>query len=155
MPGSREKTVSFNLQDENGRSRSFEDLVGRKGLVMYVYPRDSTSGCTLEAKEFSERLASFRRRGYNVVGVSKDSVSSHSRFIEKSCLSIPLLSDPEASLIKGLGAWGEKKMAGRTFHGTVRSTFVLDMQGKIIKAYFKVKAKGHAEQVLEDLDSLK
>jgi len=144
----------FKLPDESGKEKTLKDLVRKKGMVLYTYPKDNTSGCTIEAKEFTEHLAAFRRRGFEVVGLSKDSVKSHCNFIEKHELKLPLLSDPEAELIQGLGAWGEKKMRGRTYQGILRATFVVDAKGKVLKVYPKVKARGHAEQVLEDLTSL-
>ncbi len=145
---------TFKLPDESGKDKTFKDLVRKKGMVLYTYPKDNTSGCTIEAKEFTEHLTAFRRRGFEVVGLSKDTVKSHCNFIEKHGLKVPLLSDPEAGLIQGLGAWGEKKMSGRTYMGILRATFVVDAKGKVLKVYPKVKARGHAEQVLEDLKSL-
>lgn len=149
-----DKVPTFHLSDETGQKKSLKDLVRKKGAVIYTYPKDNTSGCTIEAKEFTEHLATFRRRGYEVVGLSKDSVKSHCNFIEKHELRIPLLSDPEAELIQGLGAWAEKKSGGKTRMGIVRATFVVDAKGKILKTYPSVKARGHAEQVLDDLKSL-
>ncbi|MBW2527133.1 MAG: peroxiredoxin [Deltaproteobacteria bacterium] len=149
-----DKIPKFALPDQTGKAQRFKDLVGRKGLVLYTYPKDNTSGCTVEAKEFTAELTSFRRRGYNVVGLSKDSVKSHAGFIAKQELKVPLLSDPDAELIQGLGAWGKKTMAGREYMGIIRATFVFDAKGKVLKAYPKVKAKGHAEQVLADLKEL-
>ena len=150
-----DKIPKFKLPDESGQAKAFKDLTGKKGLVLYFYPKDNTSGCTVEAKEFTDQLTAFRRRGYNVVGVSKDSVASHCKFIDKHGLKVQLISDPETVLIQGMGAWGEKKMAGREYMGIIRRTFVINDKGKVLKAYPKVKAAGHAEQVLEDLKGLK
>lgn len=149
-----DKLPKFSLPDQSGKKRSLKDVVGRQGVVLYTYPKDNTSGCTLEAQEFTAELSAFRKRGYNVVGVSKDSVPSHQKFVGKHDLKVTLLSDPDAELIQGLGAWGQKKMAGRSYMGIVRMTFVADAKGKVLKAYPKVKAKGHAEQVLADLKEL-
>lgn len=149
-----DKLPEFTLSDETGQPKKLQDLVRKKGAVIYTYPKDNTSGCTIEANEFTEHLTAFRRRGYEVVGVSKDSVKSHCNFIEKHGLKVRLLSDPEAELLSGLGAWGEKKMRGRTYMGILRTTFVVDPKGKVLKVYPSVKAKGHAAQVLEDLKAL-
>ena len=149
-----DKLPTFQLKDQDGTVRTFSDLARKKGLVLYVYPKDNTSGCTVEAQEFTAQLTAFRRRGYEVVGVSKDSEKAHRNFIEKQGLKLTLLSDPEAELIQALGAWGEKKMRGRTYMGIVRSTFVVDADGVVRKVYPKVKARGHAEAGLQDLKSL-
>ena len=149
-----DKVPKFKLADETGSEKTLKDLVRKKGAVIYTYPKDNTPVCTVEAKEFTEHLTAFRRRGYEVVGLSKDSVKSHCNFIEKHELRVPLLSDPEAELIQGLGAWGEKKMRGKTYMGIIRATFIVDTRGKVLKVYPKVKTAGHAEQVLEDLKSL-
>ena len=149
-----DKIPKFCLPDQTGKDQTFKSIVGRKGLVLYTYPKDNTSGCTVEAKEFTAELTAFRRRGYNVVGLSKDSVKSHAGFVQKQELKLQLLSDPETELIQGLGAWGQKKMAGRSYMGIIRATFVFAANGKVLAAYPKVKAKGHAEQVLADLKRL-
>ncbi len=148
------KLKSFALEDQDGKRRTMDDLMGRKGLVLYFYPRDNTSGCTKEAVEFSEMLTKFRRRGYNVVGVSKDSVASHRKFVDKHGLKLTLLSDPDKILLQAAGAWGEKKNYGKVSMGTIRSTLVLAPDGRVLKSYSKVKAAGHAEKVYEDLGSL-
>lgn len=149
-----DKLSPFSLADQTGKKKKLADLVGRKGLVLYAYPKDNTSGCTIEAQEFTAHLTAFRRRGYNVVGISKDSVQAHCRFIEKQELRVDLLSDPETVLLDVMGAWGEKKNYGRTTMGIIRSTVVLSSKGKVLKTYPKVKARGHAEQVLGDLKEL-
>lgn len=149
-----DKLPAFRAKDQDGKERTFSDLARKKGLVLYAYPKDNTSGCTLEAQEFTEHLTAFRRRGYEVVGVSKDSVAAHQRFIDKQGLKVILLSDPETTLLQAMGAWGEKKMSGRTYMGIIRSTLVLDTKRVVRMAYPKVKARGHAAQVLEDLKSL-
>lgn len=148
------KVPKFKLSDETGEEKTFADLTRKKGLVFYVYPKDNTPGCTVESIEFTEHLTAFRRRGYEVVGVSKDSVKSHCNFIEKHSLRVVLLSDPDGKLIEGLGAWGEKKMAGRTYMGILRSTFVVGADGKVLSVYPKVNTNGHAAKVLEDLAAL-
>lgn len=148
------KLKNFSLEDQDGKVRTLDELMGRKGLVLYFYPRDNTSGCTKEAVEFSEMLTKFRRRGYNVVGVSKDSVASHRKFADKHGLKVTLLSDPDKVLLQAAGAWGEKKNYGKVSMGTIRSTLILDTNRKVLRSYSKVKAAGHAAQVYEDLAEL-
>ncbi|MFH1135718.1 MAG: peroxiredoxin [Pseudomonadota bacterium] len=147
------KVPDFTLPDQTGTNRTLTDLTGTKGLVLYVYPKDNTSGCTLEAQEFRDNAEEFRKLGLETAGLSKDSVKSHANFSAKLQLGFPLLSDPETTLIQALGAWGEKKAYGRTSLGTVRSTFVLDANGRVRAVYPKVKAPGHAAQVLADLQA--
>ncbi|MDY0004085.1 MAG: peroxiredoxin [Polyangia bacterium] len=146
-----DRLPELELPDETGKERSFEDLARRKGLVIYVYPKDSTPGCTLEAQEFSEQLPAFRRLGWEVVGLSRDSVKSHCGFIEKQGLSVSLLSDPDGAFIRALGAWGPKKMGGKEYEGILRTTFVVGADKAILKVYPAVKASGHAQAVLADL----
>lgn len=141
----------FSLPDQSGEEKTLADLAGPQGLVLFVYSKDNTSGCTAEAGEFQERLAGFAGLGYNLAGLSRDSVQSHVKFAAKLGLGYPLLSDPETGLHQSLGAWGSKKVKGEVKHGPVRSTVVTDAQGRVVKAYTKVKAKGHAQAVLEDL----
>lgn len=116
--------------------------------VLYFYPKDNTSGCTPEAKEFSEL-------GVKVYGISQDSRKSHEKFILKQELTVPLLSDPDRIAIKGLGVWIQKKLYGREYMGVDRSTFIIDDSGKILAAWNKVKARGHAAAVLQKVQELK
>lgn len=120
-------------------------------MVLYVYPKDNTSGCTTEAKEFNDAIDAFKEKGYGVAGISKDSVKSHQGFAEKYGLRFPLLSDPELTLLTAIDVYGDKIMYGRTVKGIIRSTFVLDSSSSTIKIYPKVKAAGHAAQVLKEL----
>ncbi len=145
---------SFSLPDQSGAPRSLENLSGPRGLALFVYSKDNTSGCSSEAKEFQERLAAIKALGFGLAGLSKDSPASHAKFAAKLGLGYPLLADPELVLLKALGAWGEKIMYGKPAQGAMRSTLVCDPQGKLLKVYAKVKAAGHAQQVLEDLASL-
>ncbi|MEM9595403.1 MAG: peroxiredoxin [Acidobacteriota bacterium] len=139
------------LPDQGGIERCFDDLVAANGLVLYVYPRDATPGCTTQATEFRDLLADFHRLGYEVVGLSRDSAESHCKFITKHDLPFTLLTDADTSFMAHLGAWGEKKMYGRVSEGVIRSTFVVNREGVIRKIYRNVRAKGHARRVLEDL----
>lgn len=145
------KIPEFKLPDQSGTEKTFNDLKGKKGLVIYAYPKDNTPGCTIEANDFSRLKEEFNNKGYAVAGISKDSVKSHCGFDEKHGLGFSLISDPELVLLKALGAYGEKKMYGKTVQGIIRSTFVFDSNGVLIKAYPSVKASGHAEAVLSDI----
>ncbi|ACJ16274.1 Hypothetical peroxiredoxin, bacterioferritin comigratory protein [Thermococcus onnurineus NA1] len=139
---------------EDGKEVQLKDIVLGRWTVLYVYPKDNTPGCTTEAKEFTEILPEFEKLGFQVIGVSKDSVNSHRKFKEKHGLKIKLLSDPSAELIKALGAWGKKKRYGKEYEGVIRSTFILDPQGEIVWKKINVRAKGHAAKVLEEAKKL-
>jgi len=145
------KVPAFELPDQNGEKRTFQELAGPNGLVFYVYPKDDTPGCTVEAQDFRDRLEDFRSRGFEVAGISKDGAESHCRFIDKYDLNFPLLTDADADFLEQIGAWGEKKMYGKTRMGIIRSTFVADADGTLLEAYRNVRAKGHAERVLKGL----
>lgn len=148
------KNPAFAVPDETGTIRKFAELTGPKGLVLYFYPKDNTPGCTLEAQGFRDHLAAFKKLGFAVAGVSKDSQKSHCGFIEKQALTFPLLSDTEGKLCEAFGAWGEKKNYGKTYMGIVRSTVVIGADGKVLKVYPKVTVTGHVEKVLEDVKAL-
>lgn len=150
MPAS-ENYPKLKLPDQSGAPKAFADLTGAKGLVVFVYAKDNTSGCATETAEFQARLAEFAKLGFGVAGVSRDSVKSHQGFAQKQGLSYPLLSDPGLELIKSLGAWGVKKMYGKEVEGAIRTTVVFDSQGRRLATYPKVKAQGHAARVLADL----
>ncbi len=151
MEGKR--APDFSLPSDDGKTYSLSDFQG-KWLVLYFYPRDNTSGCTTEAKEFSELLEEFRRLGAEVVGVSPQGPESHAKFRQKHGLKVLLLSDENREVIKAYGAWGVKKRYGKEHEGVIRSTFLIDPQGVIRKAWRNVRAKGHAAKVLEALKSL-
>ncbi|NJE62540.1 peroxiredoxin [Thermococcus sp. 21S7] len=140
--------------DEDGRDVSLREVLGGRWTVLYVYPKDNTPGCTAEAREFTELLGEFEKLGFQVVGVSKDSVKSHIRFKEKHGLGVRLLSDPGAELIKALGAWGRKKRYGKEYEGVIRSTFIFNPNGEIVWEKHNVRAKGHAGKVLEEARKL-
>lgn len=129
---------------------SLQDTLG-KYVVLYFYPRDNTPGCTKEACEFRDAQQEIKQLGVRVIGVSKDSPASHQKFATKHNLNFELWSDVDHQLLEAFGAWQEKKLAGRTYMGIIRSTFILDPQGKIIKVWEKVKPVGHAAEVLEFL----
>lgn len=140
--------------DSEGRVLRREDFAGRK-LVLYFYPKDNTSGCTAEACSLRDNYASLRQAGYEVVGVSVDSAASHTRFREKYELPFPLIADTDKTLVETFGVWAEKKMYGRTYMGTLRTTFLVDENGIVerIVAPKEIKTKTHGEQLLSWLAS--
>ncbi len=141
--------------DQEGREGRFclKDLLSSP-LILYFYPKDNTPGCTQEACDFRDNLSTLKSKGFVVVGISPDSLQSHKRFREKYRLNFILLSDPQKEVIKAYGAYGKKKMYGKETEGVVRSTFVISPEGKILKAFYNVKAKGHVESLLRELDIL-
>lgn len=143
----------FCLPDQDEREVCFEELSGR-WVVLYFYPKDNTSGCTREAVDFTERLKEFRDLGAEVFGVSPDSPKSHRSFREKHRLEVTLLSDPGHRVLEAYGAWGKKRMYGKEYDGVLRSTAIIDPEGKIARIWRKVRVKGHVEEVLEALKSL-
>ena len=140
----------FSLPDQNGKLRNLSDYRGQK-VVLYFYPKDNTPGCTKQACNFGELLPQFREKGAVVLGVSKDSVASHKKFQEKFGLPFTLLSDPELKVIQAYGVWQEKNMYGKKTMGVVRSTYLIDEKGVIVKAFGKVKAAENPQQMLEVL----
>jgi peroxiredoxin Q/BCP len=144
----------FSLLDQDGRQHSLQDYHG-KWLVLYFYPKDDTPGCTAEACSFRDERDVIAENGAEVVGVSKDSVASHKKFTQKYGLSFTLLSDPDHKVMEAYGAWGQKKFMGRDYAGTIRSTFIINPDGYIVREYPKVTPKDHALQIIRDLEALK
>ena len=142
-----DKAPVFEAPDQNGETRRLSDYAGKK-LILYFYPKDNTPGCTRQACAFATSYSEFEKKNAVVVGISKDSVSSHLKFAEKYSLPFILLSDPELQAIQAYGVWQEKKLYGKTSMGVVRTTFLIDEQGKIIKIMPKVKPDTNAEEVL-------
>lgn len=140
----------FELQDQNGQVQRLSDYRGKK-VVLYFYPKDNTAGCSKQACGFAELYPHFLEKDAVVIGVSKDSIASHKRFEEKFNLPFTLISDPELIAIKAYDVWHEKKMAGKTYMGVVRTTYLIDEEGVIVKAFGKVKAADNAAQMLEEL----
>ena len=138
----------FTLPDQNGVMHALKDFRGKK-VILYFYPKDMTSGCTKQACGFAERYPQFTERGVEILGISKDSVASHKRFEEKYGLPFPLLADPERKVIEVYGAWKEKKSAGKVSMGVVRTTYLIDEKGVIIRAESQVKAADNPEQMLQ------
>ena len=144
------KAPEFTLPDQNGEMHSLSDYKGQK-VILYFYPRDNTSGCTKQACGFGERYPQIREKGAVVIGVSKDSVASHKKFEEKNKLPFTLLSDTEKTVIQAYDVWKEKKMYGKVSMGVVRTTYLIDENGIIIRAMDKVKAADNPQQMLEGL----
>jgi len=140
----------FTLPDADGNPVALSGLRGRK-VVLYAYPAASTPGCTTQACDFRDSLASLQAAGYEVVGVSPDTTEKLARFRAAEGLSFPLLSDPDKAVLTAYGAYGEKSLYGKTVVGVIRSTFVLDEQGKVTAASYAVKAKGHVAKLRRDL----
>ncbi len=148
-----DKSADFTLKNQNDETVSLKDYEG-KYLLLYFYPRDNTPGCTTEAINFSDISEELKSMNVEVLGVSKDSVKSHANFTKKKELTITLLSDPDRELIEAFGVWKLKKMYGKESMGIVRSTFLIDPSGTIVKVWPKVKVKDHAKEVLEFVKSL-
>lgn len=144
------QTVSFSLPNQDGDQVSSEDLAGKK-YVMFFYPRAMTPGCTTESCDFRDSYSEFGDAGYEVIGVSPDPPSRNRKFKEKEGLNFDLISDEDHDLAESLGAWGEKKLYGKLSKGLIRSTFVIDENGEVEKAYRNVKATGHVGRVKEEL----
>ena len=144
------KAPDFTLPDQNGNLHSPSGYRGKK-VILYFYPKDNTPGCTKQACGFAERYPQFIEKGAVVLGISKDSVASHKKFEEKYGLPFTILSDPELVAIQAYDVWQEKKNYGKTYMGVVRTTYLIDEEGKIAKAFDKVKAADNPEQMLGEL----
>ena len=138
---------AFKVLNETGKEVTEKDMTGKK-TVIYFYPKDSTPGCTSEACNIRDNYHAFLAQGYQVFGVSKDSVASHVRFKEKYDLPFPLLSDPSTEMLQAFGAWGEKKNYGKVSMGTLRKTFIFDENGVLVRVIEKVDTKNHSTQIL-------
>ena len=149
-----DKAPMFDIPNQDGNMIKLDDLLG-KWSVIYFYPRDDTPGCTIEAKEFTELSSKFKEQGATIYGVSPDTEAKHCKFIEKHGLKVELLADTESTMLADYGVWQEKQMYGKTYMGVVRTTYLVNPDGNIAEAWTKVKAKGHAEAVLERLVELK
>ncbi len=136
----------FCLPDQNNKEVCLKNFRG-EWIILYFYPKDNTSGCTREAVDFPENLKDFKRMNAVIIGVSPDSTNSHVSFINKHNLKITLLSDPEHKVLEKYGVWQKKKMYGREYFGIVRTTFLIDPNGKIVYKWEKVKVKGHVSEV--------
>lgn len=142
-----DKAPEFSVKDQNGNLRKLSDYTGRK-LVLFFYPKASTPGCTMEAKNLRDFYADLQKAGYDILGVSADSEKRQKNFCDKNDLPFPLLADTEKEVINAYGVWGPKKFMGREYEGIHRTTFLIDEQGIIERIIEKVKTKDHAAQIL-------
>jgi len=141
----------FKGVDQHGNTVSLKDFKGNK-LILYFYPKDNTPGCTAEACNLRDNYDLWLSKGYKVVGVSPDSLASHQKFAEKHQLPFPLIADEEKKIIKVYGAWGPKKLYGREYEGLLRTTFIIDENGRIEEIFTKVKTKDHTNQILKTIN---
>ena len=141
----------FSLPDQDGKERRLSEYRG-KWVILYFYPKDNTSGCTLEAKSLRDGKAELARRGYRIVGVSPDSERSHRNFCDKHELNFTLLADTDHAICEAYGVWVEKSMYGRKYMGVARTTFIIDEQGRIDRIFEKVDTKNHYTQIINELD---
>lgn len=137
----------FSAKDQDGNTLTLSDFRGKK-VVIYFYPKDNTPGCTAQACNLRDNYAELQKQGYVIIGVSRDSEASHQKFIKKHELPFPLIADEDGSVHEVFGTWGEKKTFGKTYMGTIRTTFVIDEEGKVENVIKKVKTKDHTAQVL-------
>ena len=145
------KAPDFRAPDQNGQERTLSDYLGQK-VVLYFYPKDMTSGCTKQACGFAELYPQFREKGAAIIGVSKDSVASHKKFEEKYGLPFTLLSDPDKAIIQAYDVWKEKMNYGKPTMGVVRTTYLIDETGVIVKAFGKVNAAENPGKMLDELN---
>ena len=144
------KAPAFELPDQNGVIHTLEEYKGKK-VILYYYPKDNTAGCTKQACGYSLLKPQFEEKGVEIIGISKDTVASHKKFEDKQGLTITILADPELTAIQAYDVWHEKKMAGNVYMGVVRTTYLIDENGIIIKANDKVKAAADPEKMLEEV----
>jgi peroxiredoxin Q/BCP len=144
------KAPDFSGKDQSGKVISLEDLQGRK-VILYFYPKDNTPGCTNESCNLRDNYRELIKKGFEVIGVSADSEKSHQNFIKKYDLPFNLISDTGKEILKAYGAWGLKKLYGKTYEGILRKTFIIDEQGMILKIINKVDTKNHTDQILDAL----
>lgn len=142
----------FSLLDQNGERRSLSDYRGKR-VILFVYPEAMTPGCTKEACDFRDAVEPLEAAGYALLGLSPDAPEKQKRFEERDALSYPLLSDPEHEVLRAYGAYGKKNLYGRLFDGVIRSTFVIDEEGRIVHALYNVKATGHVARIRKMLDA--
>jgi peroxiredoxin Q/BCP len=147
------KAPDFTLTSTNNTDYSLKKSLG-KYVVIYFYPKDDTPGCTIEANDFNKLLPQFKKLNCEVFGISKDNLKSHDKFKEKYKLKFDLLSDEELTVLKKFKVWGKKKFMGREFMGILRTTFLIDKKGKILRIWENVKVKDHAKEVLETLKEI-
>ena len=147
------KASNFTLPSTSKTQYTLKNSLG-KFVVLYFYPKDDTPGCTIETNDFNKLLSKFNKLDCEIYGVSKDNIKSHDKFREKYKIKFDLLSDEETKIHKKYNVWGKKKFMGQEFLGTIRTTFLIDKKGKILKTWENVKVKDHAQEVLETLKNL-
>ena len=147
------KAPSFSLPSTSNNEYSLKDSLG-KYIVLYFYPKDDTPGCTIETNDFNKLLPKFKKLNCEILGISKDNLKSHDKFRDKYKIKFDLLADEEIKVLKKYKVWAKKKFMGREFMGIVRTTFLIDKKGKIIKIWSNVKVKDHAKEVLETLQKI-
>ena len=147
------KAPNFSLLSTSNNKYSLKDSLG-KYVVLYFYPKDNTPGCTIETNDFNKLLFKFKKLDCEIYGVSKDNLKSHNKFRNKYKIKFDLLADEEKKILKKYKVWGKKKFMGREFMGIIRTTFLIDKKGKILKVWDNVKVKDHAKEVLETLQSI-
>jgi thioredoxin-dependent peroxiredoxin len=150
QPTKGKKAPTFTAKDQDGNTVKLSDFKG-KNVILYFYPKDDTPGCTKEACAFRDEFAQFKKKGAVVLGVSPDDEKSHTKFIKKYSLPFTLLADTDHSIAEAYGAWGEKAMYGKKYMGILRSTVLIDKEGKVVKVWPKVKPEEHAAEVLAEL----
>ena len=148
------KAPTLNLNSTSRNSYSLKDSIG-KYVVLYFYPKDDTPGCTIETNDFNKLLTKFKKLNCDLFGISKDNLKSHNKFKEKYKIKLDLLADDEIKIVKSYKVWAKKKFMGKEFMGILRSTFLIDPKGKIVKIWSNVKVKDHAQEVLETLKNIK
>ena len=151
----KEKNLApvFKLPSTNKKGFSLKDSLGNF-VVLYFYPKDDTPGCTIETNDFNKLLSKFKKLDCEIYGISKDSLKSHDKFKDKYKIKFDLLADEEKEVLKKYKVWGKKKFMGREFMGIIRTTYLIDKKGKILKVWDNVKVKDHAKEVLETLQSI-
>ena len=151
----KENTIApfFNLPSTNKKEYSLKDSLGNF-VIIYFYPKDDTPGCTIETNDFNKLLPKFKKLNCEILGISKDNLKSHDKFRDKYKIKFDLLADEEIKVLKKYNVWAKKKFMGREFMGIVRTTFLIDKKGKIIKIWNNVKVKDHAKEVLETLQNI-
>ncbi|MBE7411023.1 MAG: thioredoxin-dependent thiol peroxidase [Leptospiraceae bacterium] len=149
-----EKILSFSFTDEEGKSKDINSILGKKGIVLYFYPRDMTPGCTTEACDFRDNFGDIKKLGFSIAGVSGDSEASHQKFKDKYELPFILISDKDYNICKRFGVYRDKKFMGKVSKGIVRTTILLDKDLKILKVYDEVKVKSHVANIKNDIMEL-
>ena len=147
------KALNFNLPSTNQKTFSLKENQG-KYVILYFYPKDDTPGCTIETIDFNKLLPKFKKLNCEVYGISKDSLKSHDKFRDKYKIKFDLLADEDLNVLKKYKVWGKKKFMGREFMGVIRTTYLIDKKGKILKVWDNVKVKDHAKEVLKTLQSI-